>query len=119
MAEDRNSSPGAKFDALAQKYGLWLLIPLVATAIIAIWDLKVAVSFLSFFVFLWIFGATIAGLIWIVGKLIPKKIPDDVRCRINEALGGTAFLGGCAGIGSVLRGESAISRTVSEKNLTA
>ena len=115
MSDKKSDQLGERIDGFAEKYKLWLVIPLVISGLLALKNLNAGLSLLSFFVAVWLFVWTIGKILNAFGKLLPKSLSQDQRKAIHEAGGATLFLGGCAIIGIILRNDNFLSDGLKEK----
>ena len=115
LSDKKPDQLNEKIDGFAQKYRLWLVIPLVVSGLLAFKNLSVGIGFFLFSVFVWLF-------IWAIGKtlnafrlLLPQSLSQDHRKAICEAGAATLFLAGFTSIGVVLRNENFVSVWLAEK----
>ena len=115
MSDRKSDQLDEKIDGFAEKFKLWLVIPLVISGLLALKNLSAGFSLLLFFVAVWIFSWAIGKILSAFGKLLPNALSQDQHKAILEAGGATLFLGGCAIIGMVLRNENFVSDWLEEK----
>lgn len=114
MSEDHADQTNAKINQFASKYRLWLAIPLAIAAATALWSRSAALGFLIFMLFIWGFLGVIALILRGTGNLLSKRSSIEDKEQIQGALGATLFLGGCALLGMVFRGENAVSSALAK-----
>lgn len=115
MSDRKSDKSGERIDGFAEKYKLWFVIPLVISGLLALKNLNAGLSFLLFFVAVWLFVWTIEKILSAFGKLLPKALSQDQSKAVHEAGGATLFLGGCAVIGIILRNDNSLSAWLKEK----
>jgi len=115
LSDKKSDQLGEKIDRFAEKYKLWLVIPLVISGLMALKNPTVGFGLFLFFVFLWFFGWSIGNILIAFGRLLPKSLTHDQHKAIGEAAGATLFLGGFAVIGIVLRHDNFVSDWFEEK----
>jgi hypothetical protein len=81
----------------------------------AFWNRNAALGFAVFMLCVWMFLGAIGFILWATRNLLPQSLSDEHKAEIRSSVGGTLFLGGCAFIGMVLRGENAVSGFVERK----
>ena len=104
-----------KIDRFAEKYKLWLVIPLVISGLMALKNPQVGFGFFLFFVIAWLFVWSIGKMLNFFNRLLPMSLTHDQHKAIGEAAGATLFLGGCAIIGIVLRSDNFVSDWLEDK----
>jgi hypothetical protein len=114
MSEDHADQTNANFNQFASKYRLWLAIPLAIAAITALWSRSAALGFLIFMLCFWGFIGVIRLILWGTGNLLSKRSSIESLEAIQGSIGATLFLGGCALLGMVLRGENAVSNALAK-----
>jgi hypothetical protein len=115
LSHNKANQVNEKIDRFAEKYKLWLVIPLVICALLAIKNLHAGIGLLLFFVAIWLYTLSIGIILSACGVLLPNQISHDQRKALQEAGGATLFLGGLAIIGIILRGDNFVSNLVVEK----
>lgn len=114
LSDDRSDPIREKIDRLGEKYKLWLVIPLVTSALTAIANFRAGISLFTFFVSCWIFIHILRKILKVTEKLLPNRFSPGQRKTLQEAGLATLFLGGCALIGVVLRGDNLLSNLVAK-----
>lgn len=115
MPDNKANQVSEKIDKFGEKYKLWLVIPLVICALLAIKNLHAGIGLLLFFVGIWLFTLVIGVILSASRVLLPDHLSQDQRKALQEAGRTTLFLGGFAIIGIVLRGDNFVSDLVAEK----
>ncbi|WP_171208019.1 MULTISPECIES: hypothetical protein [unclassified Ruegeria] len=105
----------SKIDGFAEKYKLWLVIPLVISGLVAFKNLYVGFGFFLFFVSIWLFIWVIEKILNNFRRLLPKSLTQDQHKALVEAGAATLFLGGLAITGIVLRNDNFVSNWLGEK----
>ncbi|WP_298974338.1 hypothetical protein [uncultured Roseobacter sp.] len=112
VSDQEPNSISERINRFADKYKLWLFIPVLICAGIATVNFYHAMVFLAFFVAVWIFVAAIGQLLSIVEKLAPERLSQFQLKAVKEAGAATLFLGSFATVGAVLRGESPVADAI-------
>lgn len=112
MSPKRAVQTSAAIDRIGQKYRLWLSIPLIIAAALAVWSRAAALTFLIFMLFCWLFLGAIGLLLRAARILLPESLSHEHRAEIEQSMGITLFLGGCALAGMVLHSENTLSELV-------
>ena len=115
MRKDSVNQIGTRIDEFGRRYRLWFVIPLLIAAAMAFWNRNAALGFVTFMLWVWLFVGAIGLILWATRNLLPQGLSDEHKAEIRSSVGGTLFLGGCALIGMVLRGENAVSEFVERK----
>ena len=115
LSDKKSDQLDEKIDRFAEKYKLWLVIPLVISGLMALKNPYVGFGFFLFFVFIWLFVGSVGKTLNVISGLLPKPLTQDQHKAIVEASGATLFLGGCAIIGIILRNDNFVSDWLEEK----
>lgn len=115
MSDKKSDQLDEKIDRFAEKYKLWLVIPLVISGLLALKNPNAGLGLFLFFVFVWLFVWFIGKILNVFSGLLPKSLTQDQYKAIGEAVGATLFLGGSAIIGIVLRDDNFVSDWLEEK----
>lgn len=115
MPDKKSDQLDKKIDRLAEKYRLWLVIPLVISGLTAIKNPYAGFGLFLFFVSIWLFVWFIGKILNAFSRLLPDSLTQDQHKAIGEAAGATLFLGGFAIIGIVLRADNFVSDWLAEK----
>lgn len=114
MSDQKSDQSVEKVDRFAQKYKLWLVIPLVISGLTALRNPHAGLGLLLFFVFGWLFLWAIGKILCVIRWMLPKSLTQHQSNAICEAAGATLFLGGSAIVGIVLRNDNVVSDWVDE-----
>ncbi|MGB7241826.1 MAG: hypothetical protein WBC93_07055 [Sulfitobacter sp.] len=114
LSEESANQLSRRIDQFGAKYKLWLVIPLMITAAIAVVHLDVAIVFLIFFLVVWGIAGLMLAIQWAVLRIIPPNASSDTKLELRESIGATVFLGSFAIVGIVLRGDNSLSDSVNE-----
>lgn len=112
MPLERAEQPKASLDRFGQRYRLWFVIPLIIAAATAVWSRTAALGFMIFMMSFWVFVGGIALILRLTQHLLPTSLSPENKAEIQQSVGFTLFLVGCALAGVVLRGENAVSEFV-------
>lgn len=115
MSDTKSDKLGEKIDRFAEKYKLWLVIPLLMSGLMALMNPNVGLGFFLFFLFLWLFAWSIGKILNAFSRLLPKTLTHDQHKAIGEAANATLFLGGFAIVGMILRNDNFVSDWLEEK----
>ncbi len=115
MSEDRGERTSARIDEFGRKYRLWFVIPLVIAVCLALWSRSAAIGFVIVMLCFWAFLGVIGLVLLVTGRLLPQSMSAKHKQELQQSIGITLFLGGCAGIGIILRGENSVSEFVERK----
>ena len=115
MPKDDANRIGARIEEFGRRYQLWFVIPLLIAVALAFWNRNAAIGFVIFMLCVWIFVGAIGLILWATRNLLPQSFSEEHKAEFRGSIGGTLFLGGCALIGMVLRGENAVSEFVERK----
>jgi len=103
-----------KIDRFAEKYKLWLVVPIVIVVGIAFKSFDAALGFAIFFMVLWCIGGLMSFVGWLLEKTLLRTAPLEIRQEVQSSIGVSVFLGACAILGMVLRGENMISSMIAQ-----
>jgi hypothetical protein len=115
VRKDSVNQIGTRIDEFGRRYRLWFVMPLLIAAAMAFWNRNAALGFVTFMLCVWMFVGAIGLILRATRNLLPQSLSDEHKAEIRNSVGGTLFLGGCALIGMVLRGENAVSEFVERK----
>jgi hypothetical protein len=115
LSDKKSDQLDKKIDRFAEKYKLWLVIPLVISGLMALKNPYAGFGLLLVFVSIWFFVWFIGKILNALSRLLPKSLTQDQHKEIGEAAGATLFLGGFAIIGIVLRADNFVSDWLEEK----
>ena len=115
MSDKKSDQLDEKIDRFAEKYKLWLVIPLVISGLMALKNPRAGFGFLLFFVSIWLFVWSIGKILNALSRFLPNSLTQDQNRAIREAAFATLFLGGFALIGVSLRADNSISNWLAAK----
>lgn len=113
MKDDRADQAGKAIDGIARRY-LWLVIPLISMAVVWVWNPSAAIGFGAFILFMWAFAGAIWLFLRVTQSLLARHLSPERQEEVQQSIGLTLFLGGCAATGMAIQGENAVSRFVEE-----
>jgi len=114
VTDDRQDHLTETVGRISHKYWLWLIIPLAISIPTAFWNRSAALGFGVFVLSLWAFVGIVALILRGTKILMGRHVSPERHEEIQQSIGMTLFLGGCALAGMVIRGENGVSQFIEQ-----